>query len=91
MLFSIVVLVALMGSPAVAQRRYPPGPPTVLPTVITRPVVPKPPVAGPAVETAPETDVLPFTGADVTMFLVGGTAAIATGTTLVRIARRRNR
>ena len=94
-LFSVVVLMFLVGSPAVAQRRYPPGPPQVLPTVITRPDVPKPQVGGTQFQAGPdteaETDVLPFTGADLTLFVVGGMTAIAAGTTLVRVNRRRNR
>ena len=94
-LLSIVALIALMGSPASAQRRYPPGPPKVLPTVITRPAVPKDDVGGTTFQAGEETqaegDVLPFTGADLTLFVVGGMTAIAAGTTLVRVNRRRNR
>ncbi|HWC14346.1 MAG TPA: hypothetical protein VG929_07105 [Actinomycetota bacterium] len=98
----MVLLVFLIGGSAFAQRRYPPGPPAVLPTLITRTVEPKPTddgttVAGtrfhasPETEQAAESEVLPFTGADVTLFALGGAAAVAAGTTLLRIGRRRNR
>lgn len=93
-LLSIVALIALMGSPASAQRRYPPGPPQVLPTVITRGGGPQADVGGSVQagqETKAEGDVLPFTGADLTLFVVGGMTAIAAGTTLVRANRRRSR
>ncbi len=98
----MALFVFLIGGSAFAQRRYPPGPPTVLPTLITRTAEPKPTdgvttVGGTRFHASPETkqvaesDVLPFTGADVTLFALGGAAAVAAGTTLLRVGRRRNR
>lgn len=99
----VPVVVALLfavlwsgGSGALAQRskpKYPPPSPSVLPTIITSPhpppsVVPSP---GPSVEPSrgPEPrEPLPFTGADLTLFVVVAAGLTLGGTALVRVARR---
>ena len=102
---ALLLLFLVFAAPALAQRRYPPGPPQVLPEIITRDGRPgndddvlgtrfhgSPDTAAEvAAETAADSDVLPLTGAEVTMFALGGIATIAAGTTLVRVGRRRNR
>ncbi len=85
-----------VGSAATAQpsgRKYPPVTPSVLPTIVTSPhpppsIVPSP---GPSVEPSrgPEPrEPLPFTGADLTLFVVIAGGLTLGGSALVRAARR---
>ncbi len=80
------------GSGALAQRskpKYPPPSPSVLPSVITSPL--PSPSGEPSVEPSrgPEPrEPLPFTGADLTLFVVIAAGLTLGGTALVRVARR---
>jgi LPXTG-motif cell wall-anchored protein len=65
--------------------------PTVLPTVIQKGQPKRPDVTEPnRFERPPDDSSLPLTGADLTLFVATGAAAIATGTVLVRRSRARN-
>jgi hypothetical protein len=77
----VVALMALAG-PALANGSYQERPPEEKPEVVQRtPQAPKVPTVGGGGE------VLPVTGSDLTLFIVTGALAVATGATLVRRAR----
>lgn len=76
-----LLLVVALAAPALAQNEpYGNGGPTVLPTLITNP---SDPVVEPNREERPP-GVLPFTGGDVTLFLVIGLGAISAGVVMLR-------
>ena len=81
---TLVAAITLSSGPASAQvEPYNSVPPTVSPTRTARINTP-PPERNP-LEDPPDT--LPFTGADLTLFLATGVAAVGTGTIVVRRTR----
>jgi hypothetical protein len=81
---TMMAALMLSSGPASAQvEPYPPTPPTVSPTRTARINTP-PPERNP-LEDPPDT--LPFTGADLTLFLATGVAAVGTGAIVVRRTR----
>ncbi len=82
MLASLAV-VALMGFfvPALAQEGSGDDPPAVQPNTINK--------DSEVLGTAEDNSVLPFTGAQMTLFVVIGFAAIGLGTTALRVAKTR--
>lgn len=82
MLTSLAV-VALMGFfvPAFAQEGSGDNPPNVQPNVIDK--------DSDVLGTAEDSSVLPFTGAQMTLFVVVGLAAIGLGATAIRVAKTR--
>ncbi len=88
-LFAALLTGLLLQGRAVAQQDpYANESPTVLPTRIQQPVGPKDDGGDDVLGTRSGTGSLPFTGADLTLFVGTGLAAIGTGTLLVR--RRKN-
>ncbi|MGH2755107.1 MAG: hypothetical protein ACRDLB_11825 [Actinomycetota bacterium] len=84
LLGALVAAITLSSGPASAQvEPYNTQPPTVSPTRTARINTP-PPERNP-LEDPPDT--LPFTGADLTLFLATGVAAVGTGAIVVRRTR----
>lgn len=80
-------LMALSGL-ALAQEGSGDNPPEVGPNRITKPGPVPEPNAGPSVQERGQT--LPFTGGDVTLFVIVGAGAVALGTIAMRAARARS-
>jgi hypothetical protein len=74
-----------LGGVALAQTGSDYNPPEVGPNVITQPGPVPAPDAGPSIQDRGQT--LPFTGGDVTLFLIVGAGAVALGAVAVRAAR----
>jgi hypothetical protein len=74
-----------LGGVALAQTGSDDTPPEILPDRITKPGPVQPPAIGPTIQDRGQT--LPFTGGDVTLFVIVGAGAIALGTVAVRAAR----
>lgn len=93
LLFS-VLWIAGSGATAQTNRKYPPVTPSVLPSQLTP--VPSPstppseqPTTPPSVEPSRRPrEPLPFTGADLTRFVVVGVGLAGVGGAFVRLARR---
>lgn len=83
----VAALMALSGL-ALAQEGSDDIPPEVGPNRITKPEPVPAPNAGPSVQERGQT--LPFTGGDVTLFVIVGAGAIALGTIAMRAARARS-
>lgn len=80
------VAVSSLAVPATALAQSDPysgGEPEVLPTRLEK----EEPGPGPDASARPSDGALPATGAELTLFIVTGLAAIRTGTTLVRRSR----
>ena len=92
LLAGLVAAMMLIGTAAAQETDpYSNEGPTVLPTVIQKGQPARPDVTQPErQERPPDDSALPFTGADLTLFVATGAAAIATGTVLVRRTRARN-
>jgi hypothetical protein len=82
-----LMIAALMtlGGVAMAQTGSGDTPPEVEPNRITKPQPAPAPGAGPSVQGRGQT--LPFTGGDVTLFVIVGAGAVALGAIAVRAAR----
>ncbi len=74
-----------LGGVALAQTGSDDTPPDVGPNRITKPGPVPAPGVGPSVQDRGQT--LPFTGGDVTLFVIVGAGAVALGTIAVRAAR----
>lgn len=90
-----VMTALLIAGPVGAQEKdpYSDRGPKVLPSVIERGEPKRPIVVFPERTTPPEPperNPLPFTGADLTLFVATGMAAIATGTVILRRTRSRS-
>ena len=88
MMIAGMIVLALTG-PAAAQGKdpYSNRGPKVLPQVIERDTPDRPQVIDDSSRREGE---LPFTGADLTLFMATGLAAVATGTVIVRRTRTRS-
>ena len=101
-LFAMMIAVGIMSAfllmgVAAAQEKdsYAPNGPKILPSVIERDEPQRPDAVSPERITPPNTPPeergpLPFTGADLTLFVSTGLAAVATGSVIVRRTRSRN-
>jgi hypothetical protein len=98
----VMTALFLVGSAAAAEDPYSNDGPKILPSVIERDEPERPDAVIDERETTPpppdetppppqdERGPLPFTGADLTLFLATGMAAVATGSVIVRRTRTRN-
>jgi LPXTG-motif cell wall-anchored protein len=90
-LVAIMALGMLTGAAHAQVDPYGNGEPDVLPTIISRggPDEPRPIVGGDIFRSEPEVEggVLPFTGGDVTVFLVIAFVLVGAGTLIVRRRR----
>jgi hypothetical protein len=80
----MVAALMALGGVALAQGSED-VPPEVGPNIITHPGPNTPPEVGPSFEERGET--LPFTGGDVTLFVIVGAGAVALGAIALRAAR----
>jgi hypothetical protein len=81
----MVAALMALGGVALAQTGSGDVPPEVGPNIITQPGPVSPPEVGQGVQTRGET--LPFTGGDVTLFVILGAGAVALGAIALRAAR----
>jgi hypothetical protein len=92
-LFAVLWIVGTAATAQTTKPKYPPITPSVLPSVLTpapTPTIPsEQPTSPPSVEPSRQPrDPLPFTGADLTRFVVVGAGLALGGSFLVRVARR---
>ena len=92
-LFSVLWIVGTAATAQTPKPKYPPVTPSVLPSVLTpapSPTIPsEQPTSPPSVEPSRKPrEPLPFTGADLTRFVVVGAGLAVAGSFLVRVARR---
>lgn len=83
---------ALVGTAGAAEDPYSNDGPKVLPSVIERGEPQRPPAIEPQRRDTPDdsNNRLPFTGADLTLFVATGLAAVATGGVILRRTRSRS-